>query len=55
MLKEEGFKKRGITVNADAASAKILRSVLMKPEHEYWVDGLHKQIEQQAREIIGAN
>ena len=55
MLKQDGFDKRKISVSHDADSARILRSVLMKPEHEFWVDELHEQIENQAREIIGAS
>lgn len=54
MLKAEGFEKRNIQINKDSGSARILRSVLMKPEHEFWVEELHQQIELQAKEIIGA-
>ena len=53
MLKPEGFERRGISVSRDADSARILRSVLMKPEHEYWVEELNAQIEEQAKQIIG--
>ena len=32
-------------VERDAPSARVLRSVLMKPEHEPWVDELHARLE----------
>lgn len=34
---------------ADRPHARVLRSVLMKPEHEAWVDRLHAQVEGEAR------
>jgi hypothetical protein len=36
-------------VQADAAGARILRSVLMKPEAEGYVPRLHERVEQLAR------
>ena len=35
---------RGHQVETDVASGRILRSVLMKPETEAWVPGLHQQV-----------
>jgi glutamate/tyrosine decarboxylase-like PLP-dependent enzyme len=32
-------------VDANAASARVLRSVLMKPAHELWVERLHRRVE----------
>jgi hypothetical protein len=32
-------------VERDAPAARVLRSVLMKPEHEPWVDALHERLE----------
>jgi glutamate/tyrosine decarboxylase-like PLP-dependent enzyme len=37
-------------VGADAAGARILRSVLMKPEHETFVPTLHRRMERLARQ-----
>jgi glutamate/tyrosine decarboxylase-like PLP-dependent enzyme len=37
--------RRGHDITADVESGRILRSVLMKPESEYWVDELHRRVE----------
>jgi len=38
-------------VERDADTVRILRSVLMKPEHEPWVGSLHARLEALAREV----
>jgi len=43
------FLARHESVHADAAGARILRSVLMKPEAETYVPHLHERLEQLAR------
>jgi glutamate/tyrosine decarboxylase-like PLP-dependent enzyme len=43
------FGERHPGVAADAAGARILRSVLMKPEHEGFVPTLHERVERLAR------
>ncbi|QUG99441.1 aspartate aminotransferase family protein [Saccharopolyspora erythraea] len=40
---------RGHEVEADVAAGRILRSVLMKPEHDDWLDYLHTRIEELVR------
>ncbi len=45
----EAFRARHESVHADAAGARILRSVLMKPEAEVYVPHLHERLEQLAR------
>jgi len=52
VVKPEQLQARGIQLSQDASSARILRSVLMKPEHETWVPTLHKRVEDIARELI---
>jgi len=37
-------------VQRDADTVRVLRSVLMKPEHEAWIDRLHARLESLARE-----
>ncbi|MGO1054349.1 pyridoxal phosphate-dependent decarboxylase family protein [Crossiella sp. CA198] len=41
----EALRQRGHRLTEDAAQARILRSVLMKPEHESTVDWLHARVE----------
>ncbi|MCO1575071.1 aminotransferase class V-fold PLP-dependent enzyme [Crossiella sp. SN42] len=41
----EALRARGHRFTEDAAQARILRSVLMKPEHESTVDALHARVE----------
>ena len=36
---------------ADTAEARVLRSVLMKPEHEPWVGTLHEEVVRIARSL----
>lgn len=45
----EAFTARHPKITADANGARILRSVLMKPESEHHVDDLHRRVEQLAR------
>ena len=45
----EAFRARHESVHADAAGARVLRSVLMKPEAEAYVPHLHERLEQLAR------
>ena len=52
VVKPEQLRARGISLNEDATNARILRSVLMKPEHETWVPTLHKRVQEIARELI---
>ena len=40
-------------VERDAPSVRVLRSVLMKPEHERWVDALHARLEELATRAGG--
>ncbi len=52
MMKREGFERRNLSVSGDAAKAKILRSVLMKPEQEFHVQRLHQRVEELAKSLI---
>ncbi len=45
----DAFRRRHPDIVADASEARILRSVLMKPEHETFVPRLHERLEQLAR------
>ncbi|MCX5336198.1 aminotransferase class I/II-fold pyridoxal phosphate-dependent enzyme [Streptomyces sp. NBC_00140] len=45
----EAFTARHPKITADADSARILRSVLMKPESEHHVEHIHHRVEQLAR------
>ena len=45
----DAFRARHEAVQADAAGARILRSVLMKPEAEAYVPHLHERLEELAR------
>lgn len=53
ITKPEQLKARGFELIQDAPTARILRSVLMKPEHETWVPQIHQKVESLARKIIG--
>jgi hypothetical protein len=44
-----GSRHAGIAADSDAA--RILRSVLMKPEHEAFVPALHERLEQLAQSV----
>jgi hypothetical protein len=48
----DAFRARFAEVEGDASHVRILRSVLMKPEHEHAVAWLHDQIETFASELI---
>ncbi len=52
MVKPNALFAHGINVETDMAKARILRSTLMKPEHETWVPNLHKHIEESARNLM---
>ncbi|MGW3493832.1 pyridoxal phosphate-dependent decarboxylase family protein [Streptomyces sp. NPDC001020] len=45
----EAFTARHPKITADADGARVLRSVLMKPEAEHHVEGIHTQVEQLVR------
>jgi len=45
----DAFLARHGSVQADAPGARILRSVLMKPESEHYVLRLHSRLEELAR------
>lgn len=45
----QALAARGHRMYADVGNARILRSVLMKPEHERWVDYLHERITELVR------
>jgi glutamate/tyrosine decarboxylase-like PLP-dependent enzyme len=49
----DDFRDRGHAVDADAQRARILRSVLMKPESEHYVGELHARVERLARVAAG--
>ena len=52
VIQEQQLKQRGITISQDASSARILRSVLMKPEHELLVPKLHSKVESLAFALL---
>jgi glutamate/tyrosine decarboxylase-like PLP-dependent enzyme len=52
MVKPNALFAHGINVETDMAKARILRSTLMKPEHENWVPTLHTHIEDSARKLM---
>lgn len=52
VMKPEGFSKRGLRLNENANSARIMRSVLMKPEQEGWIPDLHSHVETLAKQLI---
>ncbi|KUM77130.1 hypothetical protein AQI70_14445 [Streptomyces curacoi] len=45
----EAFTARHPKITADADGARILRSVLMKPESEHHVERIHDRVEQLTR------
>jgi len=49
----DAFRRRHPAIAPDASEARILRSVLMKPEHELFVLRLHARLEQLARQAGG--
>ena len=52
IVKPEQLSQRGIKLSEDASSARILRSVLMKPEHEHQIPFLHRRVEDLTRKLI---
>ena len=44
--------QRRPAVRPDVDSGRILRSVLMKPEHEPWLDALHERVVGHARAVV---
>ena len=53
VVRPNQLAQRGFVCTEDANSARILRSVLMKPEHETWVPKLHARIEELTGKLIG--
>jgi hypothetical protein len=51
-LDREALQQRHPALEPDAESARVLRSVLMKPEHEHAVDRLHERVEELARAAV---
>ena len=49
-VSSDAFRRRHPAVAADASAARILRSVLMKPEHETFVPRLHARLEELAQQ-----
>jgi hypothetical protein len=49
----EAFTARHPKISADADGARVLRSVLMKPESEHHVEHVHSRVEQLARAVPG--
>ena len=49
----ERLRARDPRLAADADQARVLRSVLMKPEHEGYVDTLHREVVRVARSLRG--
>ena len=49
----EALLDRHPELEDDADGARILRSVLMKPEHEPFVGRLHARVESLARAVLG--
>jgi hypothetical protein len=45
------LRARDPSLAADAPEARVLRSVLMKPEHEAYVDTLHHEVVRVARSL----
>jgi len=43
----------GRPVRPDRADVQVLRSVLMKPEHEFYVPRLHRRVEEIAASVTG--
>ena len=50
-LGADRLRRRDPALAADAPEARVLRSVLMKPEHEAWVDRLHQEVVRIARSL----
>ena len=52
VVKPHQLRARGIELIEDAPSARILRSVLMKPEQESWIPRIHAKVEDLTRKLI---
>jgi hypothetical protein len=52
VMKPQGFVRRGFELEQDRDTARILRSVLMKPEQENWIPDLHTHVETLAKQLI---
>jgi len=50
-LAADRLRRRDPALAADAPEARVLRSVLMKPEHEAWVERLHQEVVRIARRL----
>jgi glutamate/tyrosine decarboxylase-like PLP-dependent enzyme len=53
VVKPEALAARGFEIRHDADKARIMRSVLMKPEQENWIGHLHTNLESITRTLIG--
>jgi len=53
LVTAEQLRQRGIKIESDLEKARILRSVLMKPEHEDLVPALHLKVESLAKVFLG--
>jgi glutamate/tyrosine decarboxylase-like PLP-dependent enzyme len=53
-LAGERLRRRDPALAADADQARVLRSVLMKPEHEPYVETLHREVVRVVRSLAGA-
>lgn len=53
VVKHEQLVARGIEIEKDAPSARIMRSVLMKPEQEALVPEMHEWVSMWARKALG--
>jgi hypothetical protein len=49
----DAMARRHRDIAADATGARVMRSVLMKPEHEAYVPRLHERIERLANAAAG--
>jgi glutamate/tyrosine decarboxylase-like PLP-dependent enzyme len=47
------LRRRDPTLAGDAEQARVLRSVLMKPEHQAYVETLHREVTRVARSAVG--
>ena len=52
VIQEHQLTQRGINMTQDSDKARILRSVLMKPEHELLVPKLHSKVESLAASLL---
>jgi glutamate/tyrosine decarboxylase-like PLP-dependent enzyme len=52
VMKPQGFIRRSFELEQDRDTARILRSVLMKPEQENWIPDLHTHVETLAKKLI---